>query len=1167
MPEQAAGGSAPRRRGGRGAGLAAGWLLIAIVILLRLAAGIAPPPQFPQGAEALAELLRGVALMGQFDPAGAELAFLRSNALEPSSAARLNRAIAVLNQTGEGDQERAVALLQEVLRAAPGDVRAGYARSLGLLFLGRPEEAMAGFRTAAAADPQDAWAAFYLGQALEMAGRVKEAEPHYRRATQLEPLLRSPWLGLQRCAARQERAAEGDAALQVFLELAENPRARLAEFKYTRMGQLGLVVAPQGGAGEAVVRGGMAPVGAPFSEPPLERAAPAGGMAALVPVAAGRLGAAAAVFAGAGIGGASACVMVRGSGGGFSEVRDHPLLALPGAAEAVSAWFGDLNDDGRCDAFLAAGAGMLAMQGADGRWRDATAASGMTAPPAPTAPEGAAAVVDAVLADLDHDGDLDLAVAWSAGAPAIFMNRGDGTFQAMGAASGFAPAGACRGVQVADLDMDGMADLILCTGDGAEVWLGRPLWRWERQPRWRGVEALPAIAAVAFAHPADGAPALAMLLEGRPANGAARSLALVRCGSGRHPRAGAVEVTEVPLPEMPGAGWVAALDVDGSGRTAILVASAQRLEIRDADDGRLRWSVDHGPWGVPAVVTEDAPRGPLLLAAGALGGSVAELSPAPGRRPFLTVDFRGRTDPSQSMRSNADGVGTRWLARQRGGWSQGTTFRTHSGPGQGLQPTAIGVGDGHWIEFLSLDWSDGVLQTEARLQPSAAVKTIVETQRQISSCPLIFAWDGGGFLFETDCLGVGGLGYLAGIDVDADGRLRPVYAPPRPRESVKLRTPLAERDGTFELRLGEPMEEACYLDAAALDEWWIPPGWHLCLDERMSLGGPEPSGEARFWRRSQALSAAEITDAAGSRDARAALLEADGAALPPGPVDPRFIGRLASATQLTLEFPEPIDAASGPALLPGLLPALLVDGWVEYPYSQTTFAMWQAGRLPQGPRLEAQDPASGEWRTLTEAYGYPAGMARESLFPLRGPGVAPLPAGCRRLRITTDLELYLDRVRLVQLEPCPDAQRHSCPLRTATLATAGYPQRLPAPQKRALFRYDERRPLWDCRTQPGRYTALGECTPLLAEDGALAIFGPGEELRLRFQSATGRQDLPQGFTRTWVLSLRGWCKDMDRYTGDGGQLEPLPRDPAAPPAPGAAALEARFNVRAAGGRE
>ena len=66
-------------------------------------------------------------------------------------------------------------------------------------------------------------------------------------------------------------------------------------------------------------------------------------------------------------------------------------------------------------------------------------------------------------------------------------------------------------------------------------------------------------------------------------------------------------------------------------------------------------------------------------------------------------------------------------------------------------------------------------------------RSIEETQRQLSSCPVLFAFDGRHFAFVTDLLGVGGIGTPTSPGV---------YDPPRPRENVLLPDGLlAIRDG------------------------------------------------------------------------------------------------------------------------------------------------------------------------------------------------------------------------------------------------------------------------------------------------------------------------------------------------------------------------------------
>ncbi len=189
-------------------------------------------------------------LMNRFEFKEAEEAYLQiMEAWSASRDARRNHAIAILNQSEPGAQERAIELFDAMSdawfeqrgRKGPRDLSAQYGKALGLLYLGQSREARDLFIECANRAPTDAYAAFFAGQCLELDGRFEEALGWYERSIELDPYLRSPLLGAQRCLARLGRDAEGDAMLARFIALADNPRSKLAEFKYTRMGPLGEV--------------------------------------------------------------------------------------------------------------------------------------------------------------------------------------------------------------------------------------------------------------------------------------------------------------------------------------------------------------------------------------------------------------------------------------------------------------------------------------------------------------------------------------------------------------------------------------------------------------------------------------------------------------------------------------------------------------------------------------------------------------------------------------------------------------------------------------------------------------------------------------------------------------------------------------------------------------
>ncbi len=204
------------------------------------------------------------------------------------------------------------------------------------------------------------------------------------------------------------------------------------------------------------------------------------------------------------------------------------------------------------------------------------------------------------------------------------------------------------------------------------------------------------------------------------------------------------------------------------------------------------------------------------------------------------------------------------------------------------------------------------------------------------------------------------------------------------------------------------------------------------------------------------------------------------------------------------------------------------------------------------PTLEARG-ADGMWYSVYPNFGYPAGMPREMALPLDN-----LPPGTTALRLSTSLEVYWDRLRVVFAEPAPAGLRRTvADVETASLAKTGFPLRTNGPQRRPGYDYSQRTPYWDTRYPSGFYTEAGDVTPLVsATDDALAIIGPGEEIEFSFPVAPAAE----GLSQVYVLEFRGWAKDMDLYTRDGGTVAPLPHGDAANVSV-RDALHERFNTR------
>jgi len=1114
--------SLARGRGtARGVSGGGGALLVAVLLVLSFAVAAcdkrappAPPrvvsPRVSTDSARIALFNRGAGLLGTFEFEQAEKVFTELAAKYPDDReAKLALAISILNQSSDGAQERARTLLEPLIASKPDDVRAQYAAGIVELFLGNPEQALPHFKFVAGSDPTDPYAAYYVAQCLEYAGRFDDALPAYRRAAEIDSYLRSPHLGAQRVLARLGREAEAADALKSYLALDGNPRGRLAEFKYTRMGKKAEVrlasSSPSAPAAtpnppffeaEAVIIEGDVRWRADGAPPNMTVADIDGdGELDLFITKALADGSNAVLLA------------VPQQLNHFRLDAQHPLALVKNVHCAL---WGDVDNDGRTDCYLCrAGPNQLWRNEKSG-WSDITSSSKTGG--------GDTDTVDGAIVDLDHDGDLDLFLVNANGPCELLSNNLDGTFRAIGKESGAIGDGRpARRVVIADFDRDRDADIFLVRdAPPHEMLLNDRLWRY-RAEKPSALSAASIDAAVATDADADGAVDVVTVAEDGQAYRWHRSK------GDSDWTADAPIATGIMLSAA--GGGLAVLDVDGSGEPRMVARNAKSFVARSL----RRDLVDETP--NPPVGTSmrawtpivRGVRGPALVVLSDEG--LAILGPTATRGQFLTLSLSGLTDPSQAMRSNASGIGAMLEVRRGETWSFIDTFRATSGPGQSLQPIAIGLGDSKSADFVSIEWSDGVLQTELAVAGDR-VQAIVETQRQISSCPVIFVWDGAEFRFVTDCLGVGGLGYLVGVKQGTDGRLAPEYAPPRPWERVLLPASItpAPRDGAIELRLTEPMEEALYLDAARLVAYDVPPGWSLTIDERMGLADPQPTGEVRAFRRS--IAPARATDVSGA-NVLPAIASVDGVAADVGEVDPRFVGLLRLPQSVTLEFDAALDELAG-------APVLIAHGWIEYPYCQTNFAAWQAGVTFDAPDLWARG-TDGVWVKVLASWGYPAGMPREMSLPLDR-----LPPGTTALRLSTNQEVYWDAFEVAWTEPCHELVRHALPLLMASAEASGFQQRVPQPQKRPLYDYATRLPFWATRHQPGFYTAFGPCEELVgAVDDAVAVIGPGEEVRLRFAAPASQP--PKGWSRRYVLELDGWCKDMDLFTGAGETLGPLPR--------------------------
>ena len=430
-------------------------------------------------------------------------------------------------------------------------------------------------------------------------------------------------------------------------------------------------------------------------------------------------------------------------------------------------------------------------------------------------------------------------------------------------------------------------------------------------------------------------------------------------------------------------------------------------------------------------------------------------------------------------------------------------------------PLTFDLGAYASADTVRITWSNGLIQNEVRQAANKSYK-YEEAQRLSGSCPMIWTWNGSGFEFITDVLGVAPLGAA-----DGDGS----YFPVDHDEYVSIPgRALKATNGYYDVRITEELSEVSYLDQVRLFAVDHPADTEIYTNEKFK-GPPYP--EDRLFgvkRRIYPVAAHAFSGEGKPADVRPLLLKTD-------QQYPNGFARKESgiAEMHTLEMDFNGAAKSGSAVL-------LLHGWVDWPDGSTFRAASQESKAGLVmPLLQMQD-AAGKWQTVNSDMGMPSGKPKTIAVDLK------FPAASRKVRIVTNLCVYWDEVFLSEDSAEPRVTQREAALLSADLKFRGFSEsRIDAERKQPdTYIYGNASATSYWNPTQGLYTRYGDVLELTKDvDDKLIIMGSGDELKLRFR-ADAFPPVPEGWTRDYLLKVDGWAKDRDPNTAFSTSVEPLP---------------------------